>query len=445
MSYAERLQAFNSAIGDTQQHIENMKRTLTSDEMEANPVKAGLELAGQVTGTGTALVGLKRGLEEKGAIRKMAGAIHKAIKGKQSAGSSTSDGSSGQGGDSSAGGAGDGGGTATKPPPSGEGAPDPAQGAGQPKPPSAGEGAGDAGTVGDVPPSQQVRPAPDPPPSRQAQAQAPAEEEAQAPAEGGAPAEENPFSFDNFIKRLGQGEGQTARPSQGAGVESSDLPSGGAGVETGAGGDLGRNVAGSGEDIGDAGSSLAQTASSQASIADRAQQLQLQLGQQTTQDSQGTVQGLTSASTADNPAGQAHALSQAQQTDADQARGQTDNPSANTDTDPASKISSGDGANQNANVGGRSAGAGPEEEDGLSNGIKSALGAEETLDEIAPEAGPFGWLLEGFSLLATLGTSIAGALEPSETKKPGAKAPQMTGLSVGANLSQDAKNSVGAF
>ena len=74
-----------------------------------------------------------------------------------------------------------------------------------------------------------------------------------------------------------------------------------------------------------------------------------------------------------------------------------------------------------------------------------ALGVEEGIDEIAPEAGPFGWLLEGFSLLATLGTSIAGALEPGETKKPGAKAPAMTGLSVGANLSQDAKNSVGAF
>ena len=149
MSYAERLQAFNQAIGDTQSHIENMKKTLTSEEMEANPVKAGLDLAGQVTGTGTALLGLKRGLEEKGAIRKMAGAIHKAIKGKQSSGSSTADDSSGAGGDSSAGGAGDGGGTPSNPPPSGEGAPNPAGGAGDPQPPPAGEGAGEGeGDVG---------------------------------------------------------------------------------------------------------------------------------------------------------------------------------------------------------------------------------------------------------------------------------------------------------
>lgn len=398
MSYAERLQAFNSAIGDTQQHIENMKNTLTNGEMEANPVKGGLALAGQVTGTGTALLGLKRGLQERGSIRQMAGAIHKAIKGKQSSGSSTADNSSGQGGDSSAGGAGDSGGTPSNPPPSSEGAPDvtgtaTAEGA---------EGAEGGATAGDI--------------------------------------SANPFSFENFISSLGEGAGQTALPS-GAGVDAGNLPSGGAG--TSVGGDVGRNVAGSAEDAGDAGTSLAQTASGQASIAERAQQLQVQLGSQTTQDSAGSVQGLTSATTANNPAGQAHSLSQAQQTDADTARGQTDNPSANTDTDPASQIG-GDGADQSANVGGRSAQAGTAEEDGLSSGIKSALGVEEGIDEIAPEAGPFGWLLEGFSLLATLGTSIAGALEPGETKKPGV-APAMTGLSVGANLSQDAKNSVGAF
>ena len=407
MSYADRLQAFNSAIGDTQQHIENMKRTLTSDEMVANPVKAGLDLAGQVTGTGTAVLGLKRGLEEKGMIRKMAGAIHKAIKGKQSAGSSTADDSSGAGGDSSAGGAGDGGGTPSNPPPSGEGAPDPGAGTADPQPPSAGEGAGDGGAVGDAPAPAPAPADPTPAPAEGAGA------DTSAGADAGDIAD-NPFSFDNFVARMGQGEGQTARAGEGAGVEAGDLPSGGAGVDVG--GDLGRNVGGVAEDAGDAGTSLAQTASGQASIAERAQQLQLQLGSQTTQDSAGSVQGLTSATTADNPAGQAHSLSQAQQSDADTARGQTDNPGANTDTDPASQIG-GDGADQSANIGGRSAASGTAEEDGLSSGIKSALGVEEGIDEIAPEAGPFGWLLEGFSLLATLGTTIAGALEPGETKK----------------------------
>jgi hypothetical protein len=409
MSYAERINAFNDAIGSTQQHIENMKKTLTNGELEANPVKGGLEIAGQVTGTGTAILGLKRGLQEKGAIRQMAGAIHKAIKGKQSSGSSTADNSSGAGGDSSAGGAGDGGGTPANPPPadSGTAAADgtPAQGAS-----GTAEGSVEAANSG-------------------------------AAAEGGgAAADENPFSLESFMKQL-QAKGSGTVTSDGAGVDSANLPSGGAGAGD-AGSDLGKNIAAAGgEDIGDASSAAAQTATGQASIAQRAQQLQLQLGSQSTQDSSGTVQGLTTSSTADTSSGQAHSLSQAQQSDADAARGQTDNPAANS-KNPDSQISQ--GADDQANIGGRSAASGAGDEDGLSSGIKSALGAEETLDEIAPEAGPFGWLLEGFSLLATLGTSIAGAVEPSEKKKP-ATAPQMTGLSVGANLSQDAKNSVGAF
>ena len=433
MSYADRLQAFNSAIGDTQQHIENMKRTLTNGELEKNPVKGGLEIAGQVTGTGTALLGLKRGLEEKGAIRKMAGAIHKAIKGKQTTGSSTADSdgsgttgdSSGTGtgtGDASAGGAdGAGSGTASG---TASGAPDPVN-------PSA-SSVGDAPT-GAVQPTTTASSATD-------------GATGDAGASGGASAtdapvgasDENPFSLESFMKQI-QEKGSGTVTSEGAGVDSADLPSGGAGA---GGATDTATLAGAGEDVGDASSAATQTATGQASIAERAQQLQLQLGQQTTQDSTGTVQGLTTSGTANTPAGQAHSLSQAQQTDADTARGQTDNPSANAEN-PDATISQ--GADQQASTGGRLANTAPAEEDGLSNGIKSALGVEEGIDEIAPEAGPFGWLLEGFSLLATLGTTIAGAVEPSEKKKPGATAPQMTGLSVGANLSQDAKNSVGAF
>ena len=83
--------------------------------------------------------------------------------------------------------------------------------------------------------------------------------------------------------------------------------------------------------------------------------------------------------------------------------------------------------------------------DDTGNAIKTALGVEGTLDELAPESGPLGPVLEAGSLLATLGTSIAGLFEKPKEEDTGPKGPAPQTLQIGANLKNDASGSVGAF
>ena len=237
---------------------------------------------------------------------------------------------------------------------------------------------------------------------------------------------------------------------------SSALPHGGS-ANVGSASDL-NPVAGLADDTTTAGAA-APAADAGASIAQRAQNLKLTLGQVPNQAGTGTVQGLTTAPTSQSAAGQAHIVSQAQGADVAQhstaqAPGSQVQADANAQTagakasaqqgaqDAQSAMNqAGSDASQAARKG---ASAAANTADDMGNGIKSALGVEGTLDELAPEAGPLGPILEAGSLLATLGTSIASLFEkPKEKSTDPGPAPQT--LSVGANLKGDASGSVGAF
>lgn len=188
------------------------------------------------------------------------------------------------------------------------------------------------------------------------------------------------------------------------------------------------------------------------SIAQKANALQLNLGQVPTQSGQGTVQGLTSSATASNPSGAAHTVAQAQQADAGQhANAQAPGSQTNNNTLPDNAATNADNAAKGAGTdasnlsGNASASAGANSAEDVGSGIKSALGVESTLDELAPDSGPLAPILEAGSLLATIGTGIASLFEPSEKKSTPAPAPTPIGLSVGANLKSNASQSVGAF
>jgi len=213
---------------------------------------------------------------------------------------------------------------------------------------------------------------------------------------------------------------------------------------------------GSAEDITTAARSAASNVTQGTNILQKGQQLGLQAGRVPSQ-SGGTVQGLVTSATANNPSAQANIVSQAQQGNASQhAAGQAsgNQASANTDTiDPnaniSSKIGGAGGTEQQGASGAANAGATVADDAGNSigkSGISAALGTEETLDTLAPEAGPLAPILEAGSLLATLGTGIASLFEPDKKEtKPASPPPKPQTISVGANLKAGAGGNVGAF
>ena len=80
------------------------------------------------------------------------------------------------------------------------------------------------------------------------------------------------------------------------------------------------------------------------------------------------------------------------------------------------------------------------------SGLSKALGTEETLDALAPDTGPLAPILETGSLLATLGTGIASAIEGDKPAPPPPPPPkQKLGISIGADLQTSASGNVGAF
>ena len=76
MSYADRLNSFNTAISQTQDHIDSIKNTLQNADLKANPVRTGLDMAGQVLGTADGLVRLRAGMEAGAVQRNVAKAIY---------------------------------------------------------------------------------------------------------------------------------------------------------------------------------------------------------------------------------------------------------------------------------------------------------------------------------------------------------------------------------
>ena len=387
--YASRLESFNSAVTSTQEHAKRIKDMLSNGEMKANPVKAGLEIAGQVTGTGSGVLALKRGLAEHGAIRKLGTGLVNKLTG--STGASTADTGSARGSAEQ---------TLSADPAS---APAPASASAQP---SVGGATADDASADPISSAlssfrnkaaQALKGAPTPAPAPTAPGDIPAPP----------PATES-SAFDM------------------GGVNAADLPNS---VRGGAGSLL-KTATSQGEDIG-------------SSIGSRGASLGLTPGSIPAQGG-GNVPGMSvgggsGTSTAGVPSDGAQALSNAQQANADFANPDHPNNLGGTGT--------ADGAPGQLpkKTTGSADGDGADAGDDALSGAKKALGVEGTLDETLGEVPFFGPLLEGFSLLATLGTTIAEAVTPSEKKTAPPPAPKMQGLSVGANLKASSGSGVGAF
>ena len=257
------------------------------------------------------------------------------------------------------------------------------------------------------------------------------------------------------IASTGSNASKTVATASGA-TPSSSLPHGGT-ASAGSATDL-NPVSGLAGDTSTAGATTSADAGS--AIAQKAQALKLQVGRIPASSGQGTIKGLTSASTADTSSGSAHLVSQAQ--GADTLQHSTAQAPGSQVTADASKLPAGASADAQqgaqatktamTGMGGDAnslltAGASKASTvaDDAGKGIKTALGVEGTLDELAPEAGPLGPVLEAGSLLATLGTSIAGLFEKPKEEDTGPKGPTPQTLQIGANLKNDASGSVGAF
>ena len=392
--YASRLESFNSAVTSTQEHAKRIKDMLSNGEMKANPVKAGLEIAGQVTGTGSGVLALKRGLAEHGAIRKLGTGLVNKLTG--STGASTADTGSARGSAEQ---------TLSADPAS---AP-----ASAPAQPSVGGATADDASADPISSAlssfrnkatQALKGAPTPGGGAASATPAPT-----APGDIPAP----PPATESSAFDMG-------------GVNSADLPNS---VRGGAGSLL-KTATSTGEDIG-------------SSIGSRGASLGLTPGSIPAQGG-GSVPGMSvgggsGTSTAGVPSDGAQALSNAQQANADFANPDHPNNLGGTGT--------ADGAPGQLpkKTTGPADGDGADAGDDALSGAKKALGVEGTLDETLGEVPFFGPLLEGFSLLATLGTTIAEAVTPSEKKTAPPPAPKMQGLSVGANLKASSGSGVGAF
>ena len=75
MSYADRLNSFNQAITTAKEHAKSMKETLSNPELRENPVRFGLDAAGQVLGTGEGLVRIRNAMTEGDVRREEANAF----------------------------------------------------------------------------------------------------------------------------------------------------------------------------------------------------------------------------------------------------------------------------------------------------------------------------------------------------------------------------------
>ena len=198
-------------------------------------------------------------------------------------------------------------------------------------------------------------------------------------------------------------------------------------------------------------SSVAQSASNDvnqgASIVSRGQNLGLSQANIPSQSGQGSISGLATSANSNNPSAAANMVSQAQQGNADahtNASSATNQTSANSSTQSSGTEAPDASSNPSTTAGAATA---DDAATGTNNGIKAALGAEETLDEVAPEVPAIGTVLEAGSLLATLGTGIASLFEPEEKKSSPPPSPKVGApIQVAAgSLKNNAAGAVGAF
>jgi hypothetical protein len=515
MAYAQRLKDFNDATAATADHLNNIRNAITNPEFEDNPVRQGLETASGVLGTVEGVTRLRRELGERGTLRNTArafynrlgnpetlreslgndirGALNSGLQrfgnSAQSLGSTVADNgrlptrSEGQVRT---------GARATPEEQVGEPA-DPVQDRINSFP-QTDNSVAEANSINrDI--NSRVRGALSPDEindlntrtqaSRLSQANALPDNDVRVATQkeflnaknkitndairrktaGEAPAESydvdgNPQSLGSQAATRDAGGGASAGGNTADTVaapraQAADLPNASGASDIGSA----NTVTGVAGDIGDTGRAAAVTAEDGADIVARGRQLGLQRGAVPTQTGEGTVQGLTTASTSDSAAGASHIVSQAQAGNAAshesaqaagsqvQAGGAPDGAAEQADNSAQNALRN--AGNQSTGGASRAAEGADEINDasrGASSGIRAALGTEETLDELAPETGPLAPVLEVGSLLATLGTSIASLFEPAQEKKPPPpKPPQEQNLSVGANLKSDATGAVGAF
>ncbi len=71
-SYADRLQSFNQSVSATNDHIANLKNTLSNPEYKENPLKQGLEVASTVLGTGEGLARIRGAMKDGSELRNIA-------------------------------------------------------------------------------------------------------------------------------------------------------------------------------------------------------------------------------------------------------------------------------------------------------------------------------------------------------------------------------------
>ena len=489
MSYAERLNGFNQAISSTNDHVKALRDALNNPEIRENPIKLGLETAGQVTGTIGGVVGGVARVRDSAVMRNVQVAFYNKLKEAKESGAPQSVIDAIQGKLESVLGKA----------PTDDRTPE--------EPASEGATNADVGNraAREAPTDTAAAPASEPEAvqgqlSRGAPAAAPAED---------APAQVSSRPISQFARATEGGEGDIAGlgvrsvdqsqyddffppEAPASAAASADSASGGASAGAGANsnsvarapvaednlearlpfkdldpdGKQLRRLTGL-EDLDRSGFGGAAGEIQAPEIEQRISNLRTLMG-----NAKGLLGGsggggssatdavanlLGSSSTASNPSAGAHALSQAQGSNAS-AHANANDPSqqATSNLDPEAQIQAnksaaqGDATANDASNASKAANAGNDGAnvaDDAGKGLRTATKVEEGLDELAPDTGPLAPFIEIGSLLATLGTSIASLFEKKDkTTTPAPTKPGGTmSLAVGANLKQGASGSVGAF
>ena len=492
MSYAERLNGFNQAISSTNDHVKALRDALNNPEIRENPIKLGLETAGQVTGTIGGVVGGVARVRDSAVMRNVQVAFYNKLKEAKESGAPQSVIDAIQGKLESVLGKA----------PTDDRTPE--------EPASEGATNADVGNraAREAPTDTAAAPASEPEAvqgqlSRGASAAAPAED---------APAQVSSRPISQFARATEGGEGDIAGlgvrsvdqsqyddffppEAPASAAASADSASGGASAGAGANsnsvarapvaednlearlpfkdldpdGKQLRRLTGL-EDLDRSGFGGAAGEIQAPEIEQRISNLRTLMG-----NAKGLLGGsgggggggssatdavanlLGSSSTASNPSAGAHALSQAQGSNAS-AHANANDPSqqATSNLDPEAQIQANKSAAQgdatandasNASKAATAGNDGANVADDAGKGLRTATKVEEGLDELAPDTGPLAPFIEVGSLLATLGTSIASLFEKKDkTTTPAPTKPGGTmSLAVGANLKQGASGSVGAF
>ena len=453
MSYAERLNGFNQAISSTNDHVKALRDAMNNPEIRENPIKMGLETAGQVTGTIGGVVGGVARVKDSAVMRnvqkaffdkltqaKKAGAPQSVIDGitdkvnkamgnaptgdripsaPESNGAHNADNGNSGGSELGPGGT-----------ESGLGPGGTESGAGSSLAPTAPE-TGDLG--GDLPFSVG------------------AGNDLRGAGTEDVTSDDMMGVAKDFQARIASGDIPTAE-------ESSDLAEGSRGIFDTLLGKPGSGLLPSAPgasatataDISTGGASAGAGANSNSVARSTVPEDNLQANL--------PFEAGGSAPATGNPSSDAHAVSQQQGSNASTHSNASDpSQQATSDLDPEAQIQASRSSTQgdaNANDAGNIDSSatlgndGANVADDVGKGLKTATKVEEGLDELAPDTGPLAPFLEVGSLLATLGTSIAGLFEKKD--KTTAPPPPKPGgasmaLAVGANLKQGVSGSVGAF